>query len=61
MQRFVVIDKQEGFSWINHSIDEVVSSVGYEGEEWGVVKDKIKGVYEVIEINGTFDYKYILD
>ena len=56
MKKFIVIDKLEGFSWINDNIKDVIKSVGYEGENWDVVKDKIVGVYEVIEIIGEIKY-----
>jgi hypothetical protein len=61
MKKFIVIDKQEGFSWINDNIKEVIESVGYDSESeiWDDVKDKIVGVYEVIEVNG--DVKYLVD
>jgi hypothetical protein len=59
MKKFIVIDKLEGFSWINDNIKDVIESVGYEGENWDVVKDKIVGVYEVIEIIG--EIKYLID
>ena len=38
---------------------DVIESVGYEGENWDVVKDKIVSVYEVIEIIG--EIKYLID
>jgi hypothetical protein len=56
MKKFIVIDKLEGFSWVNDNIKDVIESVGYEGENWDVVKDKIVGVYEVIEIIGEIKY-----
>ena len=59
MKKFIVIDKLEGFSWVNDNIKDVIESVGYEGENWDVVKDKIVGVYEVIEIIG--EIKYLID
>ena len=58
MKKFIVIDKQEGFSWINDTIEEVIESVGYDSEEdkWEKVKKEIKGIYEVIEVSGEVNY-----
>jgi hypothetical protein len=59
MKKFIVIDKQEGISWICDDIEDIIKSVGYEGEIWDDIKDKIVGVYEVIEIIG--EIKYLID
>ena len=58
MKKFIVIDKQEGFSWINDTIEEVIESVGYDSEEdkWEKVKKEIEGTYEVIEVSGEVNY-----
>ena len=58
MKKFIVIDKQEGFSWINDTIEEVIESVGYDSEEdkWEKVKKEIQGTYEVIEVSGEVNY-----
>ena len=59
MKKFIVIDKLEGFSWVNDNIEDVIESMGYEGENWDDIKDKIVGDYEVIEIIG--EIKYLID
>ena len=59
MKKFIVIDKLEGFSWVNDNIEDVIESMGYEGEIWDDIKDKIVGDYEVIEIIG--EIKYLID
>lgn len=58
MNKFIVIDRQEGFSWVNYNIKDVIESVGYDSENeiWDDVKNKIVGVYEVIEIIGDIKY-----
>jgi hypothetical protein len=56
MKKFIVIDKELGISWINDNIEEVVRSVGHEGETWDNIKEKVAEVYEVIEVNGTCEY-----
>ena len=59
MKKFIVIDKLEGFSWVNDNIEDVIESMGYEGEIWDDIIDKIVGDYEVIEIIG--EIKYLID
>ena len=59
MKKFIVIDKLEGFSWVNDNIEDVIESMGYEGEIWNDIKDKIVDDYEVIEIIG--EIKYLVD
>ena len=59
MKKFIVSDKLEGFSWVNDNIEDVIESMGYEGEIWDDIKDKIVGDYEVIEIIG--EIKYLID
>lgn len=55
MKTFIVIDKQEGFSWLNTSLDEVLESTGFDN------LDSLKGEYEVIEIEGDFKIDYLID
>jgi len=50
MKKFIVIDKQEGFSWISDSIEDVFSSTCYSS------LDELKDIYEVIEIIGEIKY-----
>ena len=58
MNKFIVIDKQEGFSWVNNTIEDVIDSMGYDSEVdiWNDIKEQVKHDYEVIVVNGDIKY-----
>ena len=53
MKKFIVVDKQEGVSWICNSIEDIFESTGFNSLYL------LKGEYEVIEVNG--EVKYLVD
>ena len=57
MKLFIVVDKQEGVSWICSDIESVFESTGRDGLFNNL--NELKGEYEVIEVNG--DIKYLID
>ena len=58
--KYIVIDKQEGFSFIADGLDELIKAIGFdEYTNLDQIIEGNKGAYEIIEIKG--EVKYILD
>jgi hypothetical protein len=59
MKKYIVFDKQEGFSFLCDEPSEVLKSVGCEENTWDQMLAICKDTYEIIEYTGNV--KYILD
>jgi hypothetical protein len=59
MKKYIVVDKQEGFSFICDGPFEVIEGVGCEDHTWDEMLVICKDTYEIIEYTGNI--KYILD
>ena len=61
MKKYIVVDKQEGFSFICDGPFEVIEAVGCGngGSTWAEMLETCKGTYEIIEYTGNI--KYVLD
>jgi len=58
--KYIVVDKQEGFSFVCDGLDELIKAIGF--DEYTTLDQIIKGnkdAYEIIEVKG--EVKYILD
>ena len=63
MKRFIKIDYQLNFSSICDSEEEVIEGCGYDVEEitFEDLLKKVKGIYEIIEIEGDCDLRWLND
>ena len=63
MKRFIKIDYQLNFSSICDSEEEVIEGCGYDVEEitFEDLLKKVKGTYEIIEIEGEGDLRWLTD
>jgi len=59
MKKYIVFDKQQGFSFMCEGPFEVLDAVGCEEKTWAQMLDICKGTYEIIEYTGNV--KYVLD
>jgi hypothetical protein len=59
MKHYLVIDKQEGFSFLCDGENAVLTAVGCEEETWDEMLRICEGTYEIIEYTGNI--RYILD
>ena len=51
--KYIVIDKQEGFSFIADGLDELIKAIGFdEYTNLDQIIEGNKGAYEIIEIKG---------
>jgi len=63
MKRFIKIDYQLNFSSFCDSEEEVIEGCGYDVEEitFEDLLKKVKGIYEIIEIEGDCDLRWLND
>jgi len=63
MKRFIKIDYQNNFSSICDSEEEVIEGCGYDVEEitFEDLLEEVKGTYEIIEIEGEGELKWLND
>ena len=63
MKRFIKIDYQNNFSSFCDSEEEVINGCGYDVTEitFEDLLEEVKGVYEIIEIKGDCDLRWLND
>jgi hypothetical protein len=65
MKKFIVINYASNVSWFNETKNEVVESLGYylpfDEEVFEEILDKVKGEYEVIEVNEKGELNWLLE
>lgn len=63
MKRFIKIDYDNNFSSIYDSEEEVINGCGYDVEEitFEDLLEEVKGRYEIIEIKGDCDLRWLND
>jgi hypothetical protein len=61
MKRFIKIDYDNNYSSICDSEEEVINGCGYDVEEitFEDLLEEVKGLYEIIEINGDCDVRWL--
>ena len=61
MKKFIKIDYQNNFSSFCDSEEEVINGCGYDVEEitFEDLLEEVKGVYEIIEIKGDCDLRWL--
>jgi len=61
MKKFIKIDYQNNFSSFCDSEEEVIEGCGYDVEEitFEDLLEEVKGTYEIIEIKGNCDLRWL--